>query len=231
MGQTASYLIAGIPAQQGIPFTAEQLTAIQVRIDIDRSLGRPTAYPAWVVQQAAQQRAGQPLDSPAGQAAAPVANTPQSSGAQTQQAQAARDDRANTQNPPGPPLIQNANGRVGQNQTQQPTNARTSTNTADVGTNAPTRTGTNTQSTPAITAQPVQTPRNTPSVGATAASWVTNPVNALTNAVIGAFSGGDDAYTSALRSRINSFVAANTVVTPQSNLLGQYYSYTYNISL
>ena len=162
---------------------------------------------------------------------AQAGQTPQNAGAQTQGAQAARNNNANTQNPPVPQLTQNANGRVGQNQTQPPTNARTRTNTADVGTNAPTRAGTSTQATPAVTAQPVQTPRNTPSVGSTAASWVTNPVNALTNAVIGAFSGGDDAYTSALRSRINSFVAANAVVAPQANLLGQYYSYTYNISL
>jgi hypothetical protein len=162
---------------------------------------------------------------------AQAGQTPQNAGAQTQQAQTARDDGANNQRPPGPPLAQNANGRVGSAQTPPPTNAQPTTSAPNAGLNAPTRTGANTQATPATTAQPIQTPRNTPSVGSTAAGWIVNPVNALTNAVIGAFSSGDDAYTNALRSRINQFVAANSKIEPQANLLGQYYSYTYNISI
>jgi hypothetical protein len=148
-----------------------------------------------------------------------AATPPSSSGAQTQQAQAARDDRANTQSPPGPPLAAGANGRVAPTQSPQPTNARTpDTNTADAGTNAPTRTAANTQAIPA-NAVSAPTPYDPRSLSARA----TNALAAVT--------GGDDAYTSALRSRINSFVAATPQVVPQANSLAQYYSYTYNVSI
>ena len=144
---------------------------------------------------------------------------PSSSGAQTQQAQAARDDRANSQTPPGPPLAAGANGRVAPTQAPQPTNARApNTNTADAGTNAPVRPAANTQSTPA-NAVPAPTPYDPRSLSARA----TNALAAVT--------GGDDAYTSALRSRINSFVAATPRVIAQANSLAQYYSYTYNVSI
>jgi hypothetical protein len=125
--------------------------------------------------------------------------TPQSSGAQTNNSQRARDDGANTQNPQAGQLTQNANGRVNPTQTPPPTNARpANTNTANTGTNAPTRPISQTQAVPAITAQPtLGSIVNRPSPGSTAAGWVVNPVNALTNAVIGAFSGSDDAYTKA----------------------------------
>lgn len=159
--------------------------------------------------------------------------TPQSAGAQTNNSQRARDDAANTQNPQAGQLTQNANGRVASAQTPPPTNARpANTNTANTGTNAPTRPISQTQAVPAITAQPtLGSIINRPSPGSTAAGWVVNPVNALTNAVIGAFSGGDDAYTNSLRGRINQFAATNKVIKPQPNALAQYYSYTYSISL
>jgi hypothetical protein len=157
---------------------------------------------------------------------------PASSGAQTQQAQAARDDRANPQSPPGPPLAAGPNGRVAPAQTPPPTNARpANTNAANAGTNAPTRTGANTQATPANTAQPVQRPGNTPPVGAASAPYDPKSFSARATNALAAVTGGDDAYTSALRSRINSFVAATPKVVTQANSLAQYYSYTYNVSI
>ena len=161
-----------------------------------------------------------------------AATPPASSGAQTQQAQAARDDRANSQTPPGPPLAAGPNGRVAPAGTPPPTNARApNTNTADAGTNAPVRPAANTQSTPANTAQPVQRPGNTPPVGSPPTPYDPNSFSARATNALAAVIGGDDAYTSALRSRINSFVAATPRVVSQANSLAQYYSYTYNISI
>ena len=61
-----------------------------------------------------------------------AATPPASSGAQTLNAQQARDDRANPQSPPGPPLTAGPNGRVAPASAPQPTNARPpNTNTAN----------------------------------------------------------------------------------------------------
>ena len=161
-----------------------------------------------------------------------AATPPASSGAQALNAQQARDDRAGVQSPPGPPLAAGPNGRVAPASAPQPTNARPpNTNTANAGTNAPTRTVANTQSTPANTAQPVQRPNNTSPVGAAPTPYNPNSFTARATNALAAVTGGDDAYTSALRSRINSFVAATPQVVPQDNSLAQYYSYTYNISI
>lgn len=192
--------------------------------------GQPTAAIRQELSNAeAAQRAIENVIVPNAQAAITPAT---SSGAQTRNAQQARDDRANPQSPPEPPLAAGINGRVAPAQTPIPTNARPAITEANVdqGLNDPTRLGTNTQSTPAITAQPVQGYINPQPVGLPPTP-PTSTLTTIANAVAGVFSGGDDAYTNALRSRINQFVAAAPTIAAQPNSLGQYYSYTYNISI
>ena len=59
MGQIASYLIAGAPAELGVPFTTAQLNAIAIGLALD-----PNTYPIWVRQQAERQQAGLPINGP-----------------------------------------------------------------------------------------------------------------------------------------------------------------------
>lgn len=134
-----------------------------------------------------------------------------SAGQTVKQAQAARDDGASSINPPPgalktttPPSLSNAEGFVpGQ---------------TDAGTNAPTRKAANLQSTPPITASPgginanvedAYTPTNQP----------------------GAAAAGDDG-AGGVRARLNNlFGGINNKIVAQDNILDNYASYTYNISL
>lgn len=145
-----------------------------------------------------------------------------SSGQVVQQAQTARDDGASPTNPP--PAAQVApDGRVTPAQDRPPTNAQRQTpGRVDTGTNAATRKQSVTQSTPPITAAPGGA---RPSQGSPSPS----PVAAQDR---GAGASSDDSGNTPVRVRLNNlFGGINNRITPSPNVLDQYASYTYNISV
>jgi len=146
-----------------------------------------------------------------------------SAGQQVKQGQTARDDGASPTNPP-PPAQVSEDGRVVTAQDRPPSNAqRPRPGAVDAGTNAATRTITNTQSTPPITAAPgpVRSPASSSTTGIT-------PTNQA-----GAGSPKDDnPGGTGVRARLNNlFGGLNNRITPSPNVLDQYASYTYNISV
>ena len=146
-----------------------------------------------------------------------------SSGQQVKQAQTARDDGASPINPP-PPAQVSEDGRVVTAQDRPPSNAqRPRPGAVDAGTNSATRTITNTQSTPPVTAAPgpVRSPASSSTTGIT-------PTNQA-----GAGSSSDDnPGGTGVRARLNNlFGGLNNRITPSPNVLDQYASYTYNISV
>ena len=150
-------------------------------------------------------------------AQAQVQQAPQAStGQQVRQAQTARDDGASPTNPP--PTAQVAeNGRVVPAQDRPPSNAqRFGSGSVDVGTNAPTRRSSNTQSIPPITAAP-----------GPAQPAASGPYNTQT---AGARSPSDDnPGATAVRARLNALFGKG--IEAQNNVLDQYASYSYNISV
>jgi len=145
-----------------------------------------------------------------------------SAGQVTAEAQTARDNNAPVQAPPTSGLVLDANGRVARApNTTTPSNAQGATVEATTGTNAPVRAAGNLQSTPAATARtPIQpgsssSPSGTPTAGATR----------------GEAAPGDDASNGVV-ARINDiFGGSNARIIDQPNVLSQYASYTYNISI
>jgi hypothetical protein len=79
---------------------------------------------------------------------------PSSSGQNVGEGQRAREDGANTQNPPQTPLTTGPNGRVQPAAAPPPTNAQRPSTTPTSGTNAPTRPSSATQAVPPPTATP-----------------------------------------------------------------------------
>ena len=141
-----------------------------------------------------------------------------STGQTVKQAQAARDDGASSTNPPPGSLKTDADGRV----VKAPSMSNAEDfipGQTDAGTNAPTRKAANLQSTPPITASPgginanvedAYTPTNQP----------------------GAAAAGDDGAGGGVRARLNNlFGGINNKIVAQDNILDNYASYTYNISL
>lgn len=129
------------------------------------------------------------------------------------EAQTARDNGANPQNPPAPPQTLNAQGRVERQPTAAtPSNAQPATAplVTDAGTNAPVRNSVTTQATPA--ADPngrAPAPIQRPGTGASR-----------------------DDGSNAVRARIDDiFGGANANIIPQENVLDKYASYSYNISV
>lgn len=145
-----------------------------------------------------------------------------SSGQVTAQAQAARDNNAPVQAPPQGSLQLDANGRVVNTAaTTTPSNAQRASTEATTGTNDPTRTVKSSQSTPAATAR-------TPIQPGSPSSPSTGPTAAVTR---GTAADGDDASNGVV-SRINDiFGGSNARIIDQPNVLSQYASYTYNISI
>lgn len=210
MAQTASYLIAGIPAEQGVPFTQSQLTAITLELRTNTN-----AFPVWVRQQAELQLAGLPINGPTN--AIPGTVPTNSSGTLVRQAQLGRTDLANPVQPVSGNLIQiGPNGRVITPPAQtQPTNARQFAPATDAGTNAPVRTITTTQSTPPASSQ--TTRPDAPVAGR--------------NAGVGA-AGQDSAARAGTIAGLNAvFQGRQAKITPQPNGLAKYGSYTYSLSL
>ena len=143
---------------------------------------------------------------------------------QTQtQAQTARDDGANSSVPTSAPQTLDATGRiVTQQPTATPSNAAGTQVPPTTGVNDPTRSNTTTQTVPPITAAPGAIPPGSPSAPQTTPSA---PVDRGTAA-------NNDDNTNGVVSRINDIFGGNNArIVPQSNVLGNYSSYTYNISI
>jgi hypothetical protein len=155
-----------------------------------------------------------------------------SSGQTTAEAQRARDDGANRQTPPGPPLTAGANGRVqSAAATTTPTNARPATTTPTAGTNAPTRPSSATQAVPPPTATPNagQIPGNYPG---TIANLPPPGPQATGTRTPGVAAGIDDTSNNEVLQRLQTiFSGAAATIPTQPNALSRYSSYTYNIGL
>lgn len=163
---------------------------------------------------------------------AQIAERPQeSAGSTVTNAQTARDNGANTQNPEQSPAVQTANGRVTNALAQPaPTNAikYNATSRADAGTDSPRRGITNTQSVPPNTAQPSVTGGGGRFGGGGASGSWADP---KPTGQPGVGAGGDDQAT-AIRNRVAQLYSGkNAQIIPQENALGNYASYTYNVSL
>jgi hypothetical protein len=143
-----------------------------------------------------------------------------SAGQQVKQAQTARDDAANPTNPPPPAQVAD-NGRVVPAQDRPASNAqKPKPGAVDSGTNAPVVAARNTQSTPPITARPgaARPSTNSPSPSPT-------PTQDRGTAA----AGDDNPGATAVRARLNALFGQGIVAEP--NILDQYASYTYNISV
>ncbi len=142
-----------------------------------------------------------------------------SSGQVVKQSQAARDDSASATNPPPTAQTVNAAGRIVKtNPSPVLSNAEEFVpGLTDAGTNAPVRKAANLQSTPPVTARPGGINRDDA------------PQPTVNN---GAANPGDDAAGSGVRARLNNlFGGVNNRIVPQANILDNYASYTYNISI
>jgi hypothetical protein len=143
-----------------------------------------------------------------------------SAGQQVKQAQTARDDGASPINPP-PPAQVAEDGRVVTAQDRPASNAqRPRPGAVDAGTNAPIRSTTNTQSTPPITARPG---------GARPSTGSPSPAPTPTQDRGAAAAGDDNPGTTAVRARLNALFGKG--IEAQGNVLDQYASYSYNISV
>ena len=170
------------------------------------------------------------LADPQAKAAADQGPKTDSAGAVQTEAETARDDGAASQNPPPPQAVIDAEGRVGpEAATTADTNAVRVEPTTDVNTNSTNsgavKTTAETQATPASTAAPG------------AANSGTTPSN-FQSAVPAPSAGGvavgsDDSIqtqaTNATAAAVNS--RFNLALQPQPNILDQYASYTYSISI
>lgn len=176
-----------------------------------------------------------------------------SSGTITNQANQARDSGANTQNPPLPPAQQTAEGTVEPAGNAVPTNAQapvtnplrieiTTTNPEEEP-NDDVKGVTNTQSTPPITAAPGPAQPNGPGGAGTGGAVAGASPNTVASddagtgytyygATPGVGAASDDntpPNANATRQAIND--KFNTPITPRPNVLDQYASYTYGISI
>lgn len=194
---------------------AQQVSRIQSRINTLKS--------ALSVNASFTQRTQSELDTVNSQIAdAQSKQTAQISAGQTvKQAQAARDDGANSTNPPADALKIDADGRVVKATAPVLSNAEEFVpGQTDAGTNASTRKAVNLQSTPPITASPGGINANV------------EDAYTPTNRAGAAAAGDDGAAAGGVRARINNlFGGANNRIVPQDNILDNYASYTYNISL
>jgi hypothetical protein len=140
----------------------------------------------------------------------------QSTGQTVREDQAARSDAASVSNPP-PPLEVLANGRVAPAQDRPPSNAqRPGPGAVDAGTNAATRRASNTQSIPPITAAPG------PIRPAASGPYATQTTGARSST-------DDNPGATAVRARLNALFGKG--IEAQNNVLDQYASYSYNISV
>jgi len=156
---------------------------------------------------------------------------PNSTGQTTGEAQRARDDGANTQNPPGPPLTTGPNGRVqSAAATTTPTNARPAVAAPTSGTNAPTRAISGTQAVPAPTATPNLSQANG-APGSTPTLPSPGPAAAVDTRTPGVGAGINDSGN-AIQQRLQTLFSGTSAKIPtQPNALSRYSSYTYNIGL
>ena len=151
-----------------------------------------------------------------------VGDGAESSGTTAINASKARDNGANTQDPPTGQLQVGADGRVvNKTAVTTPSNAQASgttgnggLGTTDVGTNAPVRKLSDSQSTPPKSSNPATSkapyPSATPGVGA-------KP--------------DDNTATNSTKTTIDALFGTTAYDTPLPNILSQYASYTYSISL
>jgi TolA-binding protein len=143
-----------------------------------------------------------------------------SAGQQVKQAQTARDDSASPTNPPPPARVAD-NGRVVPAQNRPASNAqKPKPGAVDSGTNAPVVAARNTQSTPPITARPGAARPSTSSP---------SPSPTPTQDRGTAAAGDDNPGATAVRARLNALFGQGIEAKP--NILDQYASYTYNISV
>jgi hypothetical protein len=168
------------------------------------------------------------LDDPSARAAATQGPQTDSSGAIQSNASQARDDGANQQNPPAGPAVLTPQGRIQQPLSSAgtvPTNAEGfDPGNQDAGTDATVRTAESSQGTPQIVARPGPPPPNPGSLddagytyyGGTPGAAAARDDNTAPNA-------------NATRQAINDRFGDNIV--PRPNLLDQYASYTYSISI
>lgn len=156
---------------------------------------------------------------------------PSSSGQNTGEAQRARDDGANTQNPPRTPLTAGRDGRVqSAAPATTPTNARPATTTPTAGTNAPTRPSSATQAVPPPTATPNAGQANgAPGSAPTLPSPGPQATDTRTRGVA---AGIDDIGSNAVLQRLQTIYSGSAAKIPtQPNALSRYSSYTYNIGI
>jgi hypothetical protein len=156
---------------------------------------------------------------------------PSSSGQNAGEGQRARDDGANTQNPPRTPLTAGADGRVGPaTPATTPTNARPPTTAPTSGTNAPTRPSSATQAVP----PPTATPNAGQARGAPGSAPTLPPPGpqATPTRSRGVAAGIDDIGGNAVLQRLQTLYSGAAAKIPtQDNALSRYGSYTYNIGL
>jgi hypothetical protein len=204
--------------------------AVQNRLSIAASTGEPVAGLRQELTEARARR--QAIENVIIPNALAASAPPNSTGQTTAEAQRARDDGANRQTPPGPPLTAGANGRVqSAAATTTPTNARPATTTPTAGTNAPTRPSSATQAVPPPTATPNagQIPGNYPG---TIANLPPPGPQATPTRSRGAAAGIDDIGGNAVLQRLQTLYSGAAAKIPtQANALSRYGSYTYNIGL
>jgi hypothetical protein len=157
---------------------------------------------------------------------------PSSSGQNAGEGQRARDDGANTQNPPRTPLTAGADGRVGPaTPATTPTNARPPTTAPTSGTNAPTRPSSATQAVP----PPTATPNAGQARGAPGSAPTLPPPGpqATPTRSRGVAAGIDDigGGNEVLQRLQTLYSGAAAKIPTQANALSRYGSYTYNIGL
>jgi hypothetical protein len=182
------------------------------------------------------------LDDPSARAAATQGPQTDSSGAIQSNASQARDDGANQQNPPAGPAVLTPQGRIQQPLSSAgtvPTNAEGfDPGNQDAGTDATVRTAESSQGTPQIVARPGPPPPNqnltSQNAGDLAAASVQDDAAGYTyyGGTPGAAAARDDntaPNANATRQAVNDRFGDNIV--PRPNLLDQYASYTYSISI
>lgn len=199
----------------------------QEALRLRRSLGIASLQADIETAETAVASAQQQLESAQQQAAAAAATgSPVSTGQTVAQGQQANDDRANVVSPR--PEAQTPPGITNADQYDEAENQ-------DSGTNAPLRTLQTSQSIPPPTAAPGGlpgqiVPPNSPNQQIDPFAYDDATPNATTQA--GAGSASDDGianYSTGVRAQLNSLFSGQ--ITPQANVLDQYASYTYSISI
>lgn len=149
-----------------------------------------------------------------------------SAGQSLEQEQLANDDRADVQAPQPAPQVLAPDGRITDVVNDVPTNAAGTQSDPTTGTNDPTRNINNTNSIPPPTSGPTVPP------GSPSNNFTTAPDNSPNPTVQRGIAADNDDNTNSTVSRINTiFGGNNAVIRPTSNVLDQYSSYTYTLSL